>query len=130
MIHFILEWRQAEHAKLKENEEGNQDANEGDEPFTGNLMKINSEHLEECEEVETNDNEENHDFVGCVKVIDNVHFDFEASHVVNPLLGLVLTPTRELAVQVKHHIDAVTKFTGRQCYLQDFIMLCSLVMLL
>ncbi|KAF6732947.1 ATP-dependent RNA helicase DDX24 [Oryzias melastigma] len=28
-----------------------------------------------------------------------------------PLLGLVLTPTRELAVQVKHHIDAVTKFT-------------------
>lgn len=29
-----------------------------------------------------------------------------------PLLGLVLTPTRELAVQVKHHIDAVSKFTG------------------
>ncbi|MGH0151594.1 UNVERIFIED_CONTAM: hypothetical protein FKN15_031751 [Acipenser sinensis] len=27
----------------------------------------------------------------------------------NPLLGLVLTPTRELAVQVKHHIDAVAK---------------------
>lgn len=30
-----------------------------------------------------------------------------------PLLGLVLTPTRELAVQVKHHIDAVAQFTGR-----------------
>nr|XP_060612242.1 ATP-dependent RNA helicase DDX24 [Anolis sagrei ordinatus] len=30
----------------------------------------------------------------------------------NPLLGLVLTPTRELAVQVKHHIDAVTRYTG------------------
>ncbi|KTG47118.1 hypothetical protein cypCar_00040051 [Cyprinus carpio] len=29
-----------------------------------------------------------------------------------PLLGLVLTPTRELAVQVKHHIDAVASFTG------------------
>ncbi|XP_037687920.1 ATP-dependent RNA helicase DDX24 isoform X2 [Choloepus didactylus] len=29
-----------------------------------------------------------------------------------PLLGLVLTPTRELAVQVKQHIDAVAKFTG------------------
>lgn len=29
-----------------------------------------------------------------------------------PLLGLVLTPTRELAVQVKHHIDAILKFTG------------------
>nr|XP_045010750.1 ATP-dependent RNA helicase DDX24 [Jaculus jaculus]XP_045010751.1 ATP-dependent RNA helicase DDX24 [Jaculus jaculus] len=29
-----------------------------------------------------------------------------------PLLGLVLTPTRELAVQVKQHIDAVARFTG------------------
>lgn len=29
-----------------------------------------------------------------------------------PLLGLVLTPTRELAVQVRQHIDAVAKFTG------------------
>uniref|UniRef100_A0A8C2PK70 ATP-dependent RNA helicase n=1 Tax=Capra hircus TaxID=9925 RepID=A0A8C2PK70_CAPHI len=29
-----------------------------------------------------------------------------------PLLGLVLTPTRELAVQVKQHVDAVAKFTG------------------
>uniref|UniRef100_H3DJ12 ATP-dependent RNA helicase n=1 Tax=Tetraodon nigroviridis TaxID=99883 RepID=H3DJ12_TETNG len=28
-----------------------------------------------------------------------------------PLLGLVLTPTRELAVQVKHHIDVISKFT-------------------
>ncbi|KAM5273667.1 ATP-dependent RNA helicase DDX24 [Ctenodactylus gundi] len=30
----------------------------------------------------------------------------------SPLLGLVLTPTRELAIQVKQHIDAVAKFTG------------------
>ncbi|KAL2789556.1 ATP-dependent RNA helicase DDX24 [Daubentonia madagascariensis] len=29
-----------------------------------------------------------------------------------PLLGLVLTPTRELAIQVKQHIDAVARFTG------------------
>ncbi|XP_006060803.2 ATP-dependent RNA helicase DDX24 [Bubalus bubalis] len=29
-----------------------------------------------------------------------------------PLLGLVLTPTRELAVQVKQHVDAVAKFTS------------------
>ncbi|XP_016067987.1 PREDICTED: ATP-dependent RNA helicase DDX24 isoform X2 [Miniopterus natalensis] len=34
------------------------------------------------------------------------------SHPKRPLLGLVLTPTRELAVQVKQHIDAVVKFTG------------------
>uniref|UniRef100_A0A8C9Q1B0 ATP-dependent RNA helicase n=1 Tax=Spermophilus dauricus TaxID=99837 RepID=A0A8C9Q1B0_SPEDA len=34
------------------------------------------------------------------------------SHPKRPLLGLVLTPTRELAIQVKQHIDAVAKFTG------------------
>uniref|UniRef100_A0A673UBP9 ATP-dependent RNA helicase n=1 Tax=Suricata suricatta TaxID=37032 RepID=A0A673UBP9_SURSU len=34
------------------------------------------------------------------------------AHPKRPLLGLVLTPTRELAVQVKQHIDAVAKFTG------------------
>ncbi|KAM9201865.1 ATP-dependent RNA helicase DDX24 isoform 1-T1 [Dugong dugon] len=33
-------------------------------------------------------------------------------HPKRPLLGLVLTPTRELAVQVKQHIDAVARFTG------------------
>ncbi|XP_005390422.1 PREDICTED: ATP-dependent RNA helicase DDX24 [Chinchilla lanigera] len=34
------------------------------------------------------------------------------THPKHPLLGLVLTPTRELAVQVKQHIDAVARFTG------------------
>ncbi|XP_004681651.1 PREDICTED: ATP-dependent RNA helicase DDX24 [Condylura cristata] len=34
------------------------------------------------------------------------------AHSKRPLLGLVLTPTRELAVQVRQHIDAVAKFTG------------------
>ena len=29
-----------------------------------------------------------------------------------PLLGLVLTPTRELAIQVKQHIDNAAKYTG------------------
>ncbi|XP_006839690.1 PREDICTED: ATP-dependent RNA helicase DDX24 [Chrysochloris asiatica] len=33
-------------------------------------------------------------------------------HSKRPLLGLVLTPTRELAIQVKQHIDAVARFTG------------------
>uniref|UniRef100_A0A8P4K9R6 ATP-dependent RNA helicase n=1 Tax=Dicentrarchus labrax TaxID=13489 RepID=A0A8P4K9R6_DICLA len=58
--------------------------------------------------------------LGCVQVIENADFDFDptaeaeeksAGDRGQPLLGLVLTPTRELAVQVKHHIDAVAKFT-------------------
>lgn len=61
--------------------------------------------------------------LGCVQVIENVEFDFDPASEAEgkpaggrdqPLLGLVLTPTRELAVQVKHHIDAVAKFTGKE----------------
>ncbi|XP_067848049.1 ATP-dependent RNA helicase DDX24 [Heptranchias perlo] len=122
MIHLILEWRQAKEAKLKRNEEiqqGNLDTskNDGQEAVHDDVLENASEHLEEHEEVEANGNEENpvsHN-LGCVKVINNANFDFEistASNVENPLLGLVLTPTRELAVQVKHHIDAVAKYTG------------------
>ncbi|XP_035467103.2 ATP-dependent RNA helicase DDX24 [Scophthalmus maximus] len=56
--------------------------------------------------------------LGCIQVIKDVEFDFdptagaEEKSQSQPLLGLVLTPTRELAVQVKHHIDAIAKFTG------------------
>ncbi|XP_015271006.1 PREDICTED: ATP-dependent RNA helicase DDX24 [Gekko japonicus] len=54
---------------------------------------------------------------GCVKVSEDIESDLGAKkhddvQKSSPLLGLVLTPTRELAVQVKHHIDAVAKYTG------------------
>ncbi|KAM3871370.1 ATP-dependent RNA helicase DDX24 [Diretmus argenteus] len=65
--------------------------------------------------VEESDEDES---LRCVKVIENIEFDFDTTTKAvengsqsQPLLGLVLTPTRELAVQVKHHIDAVAKFT-------------------
>lgn len=67
------------------------------------------------DELEEQDDDEK---LGCVQVIENPQFDFDQTAEENPdgshsqpLLGLVLTPTRELAVQVKHHIDAVAKFT-------------------
>uniref|UniRef100_A0AAY4ARK7 ATP-dependent RNA helicase n=1 Tax=Denticeps clupeoides TaxID=299321 RepID=A0AAY4ARK7_9TELE len=57
----------------------------------------------------TSDNDEEQ--VGVVRIINREDVDFE-KQAKQPLLGLVLTPTRELAVQVKHHIDAVAQFTG------------------
>ncbi|XP_062253343.1 ATP-dependent RNA helicase DDX24 isoform X2 [Platichthys flesus] len=68
---------------------------------------------------EEDDGDEDEDqTLGCVKVIEDAEFDLDeeaeekpAGGRNQPLLGLVLTPTRELAVQVKHHIDAVAKFT-------------------
>lgn len=68
------------------------------------------------------DGQDDDERLGCVQVIENAEFDFDltteaggkpAGSQDQPLLGLVLTPTRELAVQVKHHIDAVAKFTGK-----------------
>ncbi|XP_072348685.1 ATP-dependent RNA helicase DDX24 isoform X1 [Scyliorhinus torazame] len=114
MIHLILEWRRAKDAKLKiseESQQDDQDMNDNHEAVSDEILENTNDLLEEDEET----NEENlvSQSIGCVKVINNVNFDFgAASNVENPLLGLVLTPTRELAVQVKHHIDAVTKFTG------------------
>ncbi|KAJ4939725.1 hypothetical protein JOQ06_029163 [Pogonophryne albipinna] len=81
----------------------------------GDADEHNSEY--EQEDIEETDGDNR---IGCVQVIENATFGFE--HTVEekeeaaagrrqPLLGLVLTPTRELAVQVKHHFDAITKFT-------------------
>ncbi|XP_064083303.1 ATP-dependent RNA helicase DDX24-like [Macrobrachium nipponense] len=56
--------------------------------------------------------------IGCVKVIDNVEFDFLKKDKNNtgtnpgkPLRALIVTPTRELAVQVKSHLTSVLVHT-------------------
>ena len=70
---------------------------------------------------------------GCVKVVNDVVFDFEDENddgevyapplevveeldmlakVKTGLRGLVLAPTRELAVQVKNHLEAAAKHTS------------------
>ncbi len=57
-----------------------------------------------------------------MKVVKNVEFDFEVGDnhpfpeyklpsKLPKLKGLVLTPTRELAIQVKNHIVAIAKYT-------------------
>ncbi|XP_044023530.1 ATP-dependent RNA helicase DDX24 [Siniperca chuatsi] len=96
---------------IEEDEEDNMEAEEeGGESITELDQGDTEEH----------DSEDDDERLGCVKVIENADFDFDptaeaeekpAGSRSQPLLGLVLTPTRELAVQVKHHIDAVAKFT-------------------
>ncbi|CAK6957014.1 ATP-dependent RNA helicase DDX24 [Scomber scombrus] len=98
--------------------EGNVEAEEEEGESSAEQDRGESE--EDASEGEHSAEEDDEDTrLGCVKVIENAEFDFDtaaekekpAGGKNQPLLGLVLTPTRELAVQVKHHIDAVAKFT-------------------
>uniref|UniRef100_A0A1A7WJB5 ATP-dependent RNA helicase n=1 Tax=Iconisemion striatum TaxID=60296 RepID=A0A1A7WJB5_9TELE len=124
MIHAILEWRSGAEKTIEDTEPAskveslylpsesdptksvNQDSKDSEEGDLGQSPEASDE--------EDNEDDDENEQLGCVKVIDNVEFDFEekaADGQSRPLLGLVLTPTRELAVQVKHHIDAIAKFT-------------------
>ena len=53
--------------------------------------------------------------IGCVRVIDNVDFNLnpiETSERKTKLRAVIITPTRELAVQIEKHLRAVAKYTG------------------
>lgn len=98
MIHTILEWKKNSTELVEDNREA--------------TLPVESLYLPDPSALENSSEEE---------VVEIAECDFEdapkeennpaGSHS-QPLLGLVVTPTRELAVQVKHHIDAITKFTG------------------
>ncbi|XP_069570962.1 ATP-dependent RNA helicase DDX24 [Brachyistius frenatus] len=90
---------------------GEEEEGAGGEEEEGEEDGGSEEEEEEDDVVEEQDEDEP---LGCVQEIDDVKLNFDekpAAGRTQPLLGLVLTPTRELAVQVKHHIDAVAKFT-------------------
>ncbi|XP_001604682.1 ATP-dependent RNA helicase DDX24 [Nasonia vitripennis] len=50
--------------------------------------------------------------IGLVKVVNNVKFDeFDNVKPTKPLYALILTPTRELAIQIKDHLTKAAKYT-------------------
>ncbi|KAM4540630.1 ATP-dependent RNA helicase DDX24 [Fundulus diaphanus] len=122
MIHTILEWRKGsgetaepgdpkEEPDTGEQENDSPEASEGDDGGEVDRTPAGSEDESDAE------GEGQDERLGCVRVIDDAEFDFEEKSgggPSRPLLGLVLTPTRELAVQVKHHIDAVARHAGIQ----------------
>uniref|UniRef100_A0A8C5TLP1 ATP-dependent RNA helicase n=1 Tax=Malurus cyaneus samueli TaxID=2593467 RepID=A0A8C5TLP1_9PASS len=115
MIHSVLQWQKSNNSTTR-NDSVSKESHQHHE-------ETRWENEDEAEKVthqqvgDSGDEDDASFTTGCVKVLENVEFDFDdKTHTVcsdkkRPLLGLVLTPTRELAVQVKHHIDAVAKFT-------------------
>lgn len=138
MIHTILEWR---NSSEKPDDDDTKATTPVESLYLPESAKLEESTIEEDEVDEVDDMEEEEEGegediaeqdqsgeddgdterLGCVQVIDDAEFDFDQTSEAEkkptgqaqPLLGLVLTPTRELAVQVKHHIDAVAKFTGK-----------------
>ncbi|XP_032356831.1 ATP-dependent RNA helicase DDX24 [Etheostoma spectabile] len=137
MIHAILEWKNSSEKPVDDNTEVeslylpavDESTREEDKEDTMEAEGEEGESITEQDQGDTDehDSDDEHDDIeeknederlGCVHVTANAEFDFDptaeeapAGGRSQPLLGLVLTPTRELAVQVKHHIDAVAKFT-------------------
>uniref|UniRef100_A0A8C3Q270 ATP-dependent RNA helicase n=1 Tax=Chrysolophus pictus TaxID=9089 RepID=A0A8C3Q270_CHRPC len=116
MIHSVLE-RQESNSSVSIND------NVSKKPYQHHdeMRWENDDEAEEPnhQEVEDSGDEDVASFAaGCMNVQESAEFDSSDKehtaglHKKRPLLGLVLTPTRELAVQVKHHIDAIAKFTG------------------
>ncbi|CAB3254572.1 unnamed protein product [Arctia plantaginis] len=57
--------------------------------------------------------DENEQGIGCVKVMDNIEIPGHVSvKTGKPLYALIMTPTRELAIQISRHLIAVAKYTG------------------
>ncbi|OPJ81529.1 ATP-dependent RNA helicase DDX24 [Patagioenas fasciata monilis] len=116
MIHSVLQWQKSNSSTTRNHSVPKESYQHQDETRWEN--EDEAEKLIHQQVEDSGDEDDTSFTTGCVKVLENIEFDSGdethtvGSHKKRPLLGLVLTPTRELAVQVKHHIDAVAKFTG------------------
>ncbi|XP_043277004.1 ATP-dependent RNA helicase DDX24 isoform X2 [Venturia canescens] len=83
------------------------DANNSDDDCQGSIdsdSEIEGDELED--EINLDENG-----IGCVRVIDNIDFGTFHKKSDKPLYALILTPTRELAMQIKHHLCKAAKYT-------------------
>ncbi|NXT50656.1 DDX24 helicase, partial [Pluvianellus socialis] len=116
MIHSVLQWQKSNSSTTRNDSVSEESQQHHDETRWENEDEAEKRTHQQAED--SGDEDDASSTTGCVKVLENFEFDSGeethtlGSHKKRPLLGLVLTPTRELAVQVKHHIDAVARFTG------------------
>ncbi|KAG6451629.1 hypothetical protein O3G_MSEX007266 [Manduca sexta] len=107
---------QSEQDDNSEMDDESVDSGEGNEEVVENASGDDVENDESGTDEEAkaeNENAGNEKSIGLVKMIDNVEIP---GHVVvktgKPLYALILTPTRELAIQISRHIIAAAKYTG------------------
>ncbi|KAJ0171320.1 hypothetical protein K1T71_012870 [Dendrolimus kikuchii] len=94
-----------------DNDEKETTDDEGDE--TVGLGEGDEEEEIEDEEGSEEDVDKNEQGIGCVRVVDNIELPVPSSiKTGKPLYALILTPTRELAIQISRHLIAAAKYTG------------------
>lgn len=60
--------------------------------------------------------------IGCVKVVDDIEIPgHESVKTGKPLYALIMTPTRELAIQISRHLIAAAKYTGLYWILKSLL---------
>ncbi|XP_078036621.1 ATP-dependent RNA helicase DDX24 isoform X2 [Augochlora pura] len=57
------------------------------------------------------DNDVDKNNIGCVRVINDIEISKPKNYAQKPLYALILTPTRELAIQIKNHLTKAAKYT-------------------
>ncbi|KAH0620399.1 hypothetical protein JD844_020807 [Phrynosoma platyrhinos] len=117
MIHSILQWYKSKglskESKSQTEGEGDDEEELSKQEASEEVGRLNSDEASGAAAISVDPL-----LTHCEEVSADREFDLDLSkhntvqRKSNPLLGLVLTPTRELAVQVKHHIDAVIRYTG------------------
>ncbi|CAL7938624.1 unnamed protein product [Xylocopa violacea] len=75
-----------------------------EEKMVENDSSAESDFEEDTESINVNN-------MGCVRVINNINIDKAQNYLKKPLYALILTPTRELAIQIKDHLTKAVKYT-------------------
>ncbi|KAH9637950.1 hypothetical protein HF086_016376 [Spodoptera exigua] len=89
------------------------DDESGDDDIDSDGSGDSAEEVEEEENDDGDEVNEDEQGVGCVKVVDNIEIPGHVSvKTGKPLYALILTPTRELAIQISRHLIAAAKYTG------------------
>lgn len=111
MLYGIIKDKEFELKKMKDTE--NEDTDEDGDQTEADQESSNQEEEEE-EAKETEDLDQSDDETEFGKVIDVADLKFEPFKSVKgqkKLRGLIITPTRELAVQIEKHLKAIAKYT-------------------
>ncbi len=121
ILNGILKDKEFELKKLKQNEEESEDSDDSDgnndESHTSNKKQCVEKKAAVAEEDSDGSEGQMEDFgggIGRVRVFDIVELGNQKTKMIKgqkKLRALIITPTRELAVQIEKHLKAVAKYT-------------------